>query len=292
MGCLCCCCYTVPQSEVKILERWGKFDSIKYPGLHVRNPISTNIAGALSLRVRELHIRVETKTKDNVFVTLVVTIQYRVLDSEIYKAFYELSMPEHQLQSYVFNNVRAQIPKHDLDALFIAKDHIAKTLKDELEAEMNEFGYTIVQTLITDIVPDAMVKRAMNDINAAQRLRAAATDKAEAEKISVVKAAEADAESKRLSGVGLAEQRKAIIIGLHESIKMFANETDIGQTEVMELLQMNQYFDTLKEMTGHNHATTIFVPLSNDASSTNSMGGNSSVRDGVLQAMYGKSKDA
>jgi regulator of protease activity HflC (stomatin/prohibitin superfamily) len=267
-------------------EHWGKFHGVKQPGLHIMNPLSTSLAGKLSLRVQELHIRVETKSRDNVFLTMVVTIQYRVLESEVYKAFYELSMPEHQLQSYVFNNVRAQIPKYDLDALFTAKENISKTLKDELEAEMNEFGYTIVQTLITDIEPDGTVKRAMNDINAAQRLRAAATDKAEAEKISVVKAAEADAESKRLSGVGLAEQRKAIIFGLHESMKMFADQTEIGQVEVMELLLMNQYFDTLKEMTANHKANTIFVPHPQDGNG----GHGYEIRDGLLQASLATKK--
>eukprot|EP01012_Entosiphon_sulcatum_P010615 TRINITY_DN1624_c0_g1_i1.p1 TRINITY_DN1624_c0_g1~~TRINITY_DN1624_c0_g1_i1.p1 ORF type:complete len:300 (-),score=58.24 TRINITY_DN1624_c0_g1_i1:36-908(-) len=274
------CCYSIPQSEVGVVEVWGKFSEVQRPGCHCINCLSTSLAGKLSMRVRELNVHIETKTKDNVFVTLMITIQYRVLDSEIFKAYYELSMPEQQIQSYVFNNVRAQIPQYELDQLFLAKDSIAKALKDELEGEMNQFGYSIVQTLVTDIEPDPTVKRAMNEINAAQRLRVAAMDKAEAEKIAVVKAAEADAESKRLSGVGLAEQRKAVVLGLHDSIKMFTDHSNISPMEVMELLLMNQYFDTLKEMTHNSKSNTIFVPHS-----PNSVGAISSqIRDGMLQA--------
>ena len=274
------CVYCVQQSEVAICESWGRYADTHYPGIHCLVPCKDNVAGRLTLRTRELHIRVETKTKDNVFVNVTVTIMFKVLEGSLKQAFYELSMPDQQLQSYVLNNVRAQIPKYELDQLFVAKDEIAKTLKTELEHEMNQFGYTIVQTLITDIDPDHTVKRAMNEINAAQRLRVAAHDKAEAEKLAVVKAAEADAESKRLSGVGLAEQRKAIILGLHDSIRMFTSNTNITQMEVMELLLMNQYFDTLKEMTAASKATTVFIPHNPDA--VNNIGGQ--IRQGLLEA--------
>eukprot|EP01006_Ploeotia_vitrea_P041306 TRINITY_DN66502_c6_g18_i1.p1 TRINITY_DN66502_c6_g18~~TRINITY_DN66502_c6_g18_i1.p1 ORF type:complete len:285 (+),score=47.79 TRINITY_DN66502_c6_g18_i1:48-902(+) len=277
------CCFTVPQQEVRILQTCGKFASVAYPGFHIRNPFTTQIVGdPISLRIMELCVRIETKTKDNVFVILVITIQYKVLQSQIYKAFYELTDPRQQLQSYVFNNVRAQIPHYELDKLFSAKDEIAKQLKDDLEHEMNQFGFSIVQSLITDIEPDALVKKAMNDINAAQRLRVAANDKAEAEKIGIVKAAEAEAESKRLSGVGLAEQRKAVVMGLHDSIRMFSEHSDISQMEVMELLLMNQYFDTLKEMTQHGKTSTVFVPHEADGA-----GGNGQLRNAMIQARQG-----
>eukprot|EP00998_Keelungia_sp_KM082_P006787 NODE_3019_length_953_cov_98.308717_g2999_i0.p1 GENE.NODE_3019_length_953_cov_98.308717_g2999_i0~~NODE_3019_length_953_cov_98.308717_g2999_i0.p1 ORF type:complete len:300 (-),score=87.26 NODE_3019_length_953_cov_98.308717_g2999_i0:52-885(-) len=273
------CCYTIPTSEVAIVERFGKFAGTSEPGFHFINPLTSTIAGRMTLRVQELQVHVETKTKDNVFVNVVLTIQYKALQTQMYKAFYELTNSEAQLQSYVFNNVRAQIPHYELDQLFAAKDEIAKQLKDDLEHDMNQFGWTILQALITDLEPDALVKKAMNDINAAQRLRVAAQDKAEAEKIAVVKGAEAEAESKRLSGVGLAEQRKAVVLGLHESIRMFSEHTDIRQNDVMELLLMNQYFDTLKEMTANTRTTTVFVP--------NKEGGGSitdQTRDGMLQA--------
>lgn len=274
------CVYCVQQSEVAVVESWGRYSATHAPGIHCLVPCRDRLAGRLTLRTRELHIKVETKTRDNVFVVVTVTIMFKVLDTSIRQAFYELSLPDQQLHSYVLNNVRAQIPKHELDQLFLAKDEIAKTLKTELEHEMNHFGYTIVQTLITDIEPDATVKKAMNEINAAQRLRVAATDKAEAEKMSVVKAAEADAESKRLSGVGLAEQRKAIILGLHDSIRMFTAHTNITQSEVMELLLMNQYFDTLKEMTATSRATTVFVP--HGAGGMSALG--HEIRQGLLEA--------
>eukprot|EP01012_Entosiphon_sulcatum_P039810 TRINITY_DN5299_c0_g2_i1.p1 TRINITY_DN5299_c0_g2~~TRINITY_DN5299_c0_g2_i1.p1 ORF type:complete len:283 (+),score=78.76 TRINITY_DN5299_c0_g2_i1:20-868(+) len=274
------CCYTIQQSEVGVVEVWGKFEEVQRPGFYFFNPVSTNLAARISMRVQELNVKVETKTKDNVFVNINVTVQYRVLEQEVYKAFYELSMPEQQIMSYVFNNVRAQIPQYELDGLFNAKDSIAKCLKDELEGEMNQFGYSIVQTLVTDVEPDHTVKTAMNEINAAQRLRMAANDKAEAEKIAVVKAAEADAESKRLSGVGLAEQRKAVVMGLHDSIKMFGDNPNISPMEVMELLLMNQYFDTLKEMSHNSKTNTIFVQHSPNAVGQIS----SQIREGMLQA--------
>jgi len=275
------CCYTIPQSEIGIIERFGKFEKQLDAGCHCVNPMTTSLRGKLTTRVTPLSMAVESKTKDNVFCNVAVTIQYQVHRNEVKKAFYELTDTVRQLKSYVFNNVRAQIPHYELDQLFIAKDEIAQQLKEDLEHEVNQFGYTIVQTLITDIEPDPTVKKAMNDINAAQRLRVAAGDKAEAEKITIVKAAEADAESKRLSGVGLAEQRKAVVMGLHESIKMFSEHTDISQMEVMELLLMNQYFDTLKEMTVGQQTSTIFVPNGQSALADQ-------IRDGTLQASRAK----
>eukprot|EP00993_Chasmostoma_nieuportense_P002430 NODE_3225_length_1007_cov_30.409091_g3079_i0.p1 GENE.NODE_3225_length_1007_cov_30.409091_g3079_i0~~NODE_3225_length_1007_cov_30.409091_g3079_i0.p1 ORF type:complete len:296 (+),score=104.03 NODE_3225_length_1007_cov_30.409091_g3079_i0:44-889(+) len=258
------CCYTINTSEVGITECWGKFDNVSRAGFHFINPLTTSLAGMLTLRIQELNVRIETKTLDNVFVICAVSVQYKVLEDEIQKAFYELSSTEQQLQSYVFNNVRAQIPHYELDQLFSAKDQIAVQLRSDLEQEMNQFGYSIVQTLITDIDPDATVKQAMNEINAAQRLRVAATDKAEAEAIAVIKSAEAEAESKRLSGVGLAEQRKAVVSGLHDSLFTFAEQGGVAHGEVMELLLMNQYFDTMKDMTQQSRATTLFVPHTPD----------------------------
>eukprot|EP01010_Urceolus_cornutus_P000616 NODE_1134_length_1087_cov_209.766859_g867_i0.p1 GENE.NODE_1134_length_1087_cov_209.766859_g867_i0~~NODE_1134_length_1087_cov_209.766859_g867_i0.p1 ORF type:complete len:302 (-),score=99.60 NODE_1134_length_1087_cov_209.766859_g867_i0:181-1029(-) len=274
------CCFTIPQSEVGITESWGKFADVVRPGCHFVNCISTQLAGSMSLRVQELTVRIETKTKDNVFVFVVISVQYKILETKIYEAYYTLENAEQQLTSYVFNNVRAQIPQYALDELFAGKDEIAVQLKHDLEEQMNDFGYTIIQTLITDIDPDDLVKKAMNEINAAQRMRVAAVDKAEAERITVVKSAEAEAESKRLSGVGLAEQRKAVVSGLHESIVTFAEAGDISHGEVMELLLMNQYFDTLKDMTHQSKATAMFVPHTPDTVSTLSI----QMREGLMQA--------
>jgi regulator of protease activity HflC (stomatin/prohibitin superfamily) len=274
------CCYTIPQSEVGITETWGKFNSVVRPGFHFINPLSTELAGRMSLRVKELKVKIESKTKDNVFVHSDISVQYKILESAIFKAYYELTDAEKQLESYVFNNVRGQIPHYLLDELFLAKEEMAATLKQDLEHEMNQFGYSIVQTLITDIDPADVVKVAMNDINAAQRTRVAATDKAEAEKIQVIKAAEAEAESKRLSGVGLAEQRKAVVSGLHESIEVFADNRNITRKEVLELLLMNQYFDTLTHMSHTSKTTTVFVSHTPDAVGTIS----EQLRSGLLAA--------
>lgn len=289
------CCFCVPQSEIGLIERFGEFSRIARPGLHCIVPCAHSLAGSVSLRVQQLDVDVETKTQDNVFITFQVSIQYKVLDdahqqegylpsANVFKAFYSLSDPKHQLRSYVFNNVRGQIPSYKLDDVFTAKEAIAKSLKDDLEVEMNQFGFTIVQTLVTDIQPDPTVKTAMNAINAAQRQRVAAVDKAEAEKITVVKAAEAEAESKRLSGVGLAEQRKAVIVGLKESILHFSNSNkEITQQEVMDLLLLNQYFDTMKDMAANARGSTVFVPHTPNMVKEYGR----QIRDGVFSASAG-----
>jgi regulator of protease activity HflC (stomatin/prohibitin superfamily) len=221
--------------------------------------------GTVSLRVKELSVQIETKTKDNVFVHMGVIVQYKVKDSEIFQAFYALVDAQKQLMSYILNNVRGRIPNYEIDELFTAKDEIAAHVKNDLEMEFNQFGFSIIQTLITDIDPADTVKKAMNEINAARRMRDATKDRAEADRIQKVKAAEADSESKRLSGVGIAEQRKAVVTGLHDSIVTFSNAGDVSHQEVMQLLLMNQYFDTLKDMTAHSERSTMFVPHSPNA---------------------------
>jgi len=252
--------FTVPQSEVGITERFGAFEAALRPGFHLINPLTTRLSGTLSLRVKELSVTIETKTKDNVFVHMGVIVQYKVKEANVKEAYYSLVDPQRQLTSYIFNNVRAQVPGHELDELFLVKDEIAAHVKNDLEVEFNQFGYSIIQTLITDIDPALTVKQAMNEINAARRLREATKDRAEADRISKVKAAEADAESKRLSGVGIAEQRKAVVTGLHDSVLAFAATNEASHSEVMQLLLMNQFFDTLKDMSVHSKASTIFVP--------------------------------
>jgi len=243
-----------------MLERWGRFSRTCEPGLHFKNPIADGVAGFLTLRVQQVDVTVETKTKDDVFVRIGVVVLFKVLIEAMYEAFYTLSQPSVQIQSYVSNHVRAHVPNRKLDEVFLVKDDIAKSLKADLEKEMNQFGYTIMQTLIVDIEPDKHVKESMNDIQAAQRLRVAALDRAEADKIQIIKAAEADAESKRLSGVGLAEQRKAIVSGLQVSIENFTHKLPIRPKEVMDLLLTNQYYDTLKDISHNAEKNSLFLP--------------------------------
>ena len=246
------------------------------------------MAGALSTRVQALDVAVETKTKDNVFVTIIVSTQYMVLreSSRMYDAFYKLTTQE-QIRSYIFDVVRSTVPRINLDDVFTTKEEIAIEVKNMLEKAMTEFGYTIIQTLVTDIAPDHKVKTAMNEINAAQRARVAAQDRAEAEKIMVVKAAEADAEAKYLAGTGIARQRQAIINGLKESVVHFQAEVDgINSKDVMEMMMMTQYFDTMKEVGCSNGNSTIFVPSGPGAVADTA----AAVRSGIMQgnAMMGK----
>lgn len=255
--------FTVRQQSVAIVERFGKFVRVGNAGLNFKIPLIERIAGRLNLRIQQLDVRVETKTKDNVFVFVVVSVQYYVLPTKTVDAFYRLQDPQGQITSFVFDTVRARVPGISLDNVFEMKDEIAQAVKTELEQIMDDFGYGIVKTLVTDIDPDAKVKLSMNEINAAQRLRVAAVEQAEADKIRVVKAAEGEAESKALQGRGIADQRKAIIEGLKESVENFS-ETVQGTNahDVMNLVLMTQYFDTIKDIGLSSRNNTIMIPHS------------------------------
>jgi len=273
-------CYTVvEQSNIGIVEECGRFSRTARPGLHIINCCTESVAGRVSLRIQQLEVRVETKTQDNVFVTIHAVVQYNVIAEKVYDAYYKLSSPHSQIQAYVFDVVRALVPRMPLDGVFESKEEIANAIKQELGKIMTEYGYFIVQALVTDIEPDATVKKAMNEINAAQRLRVAATDKAEAEKILKVKAAEAEAESKYLAGHGIARARKAIIEGLRESVSEFTDAVP-GTTSrhVMDLILMTQYFDALKDIGTHGKSSTIFLPHSPSAVTDLS----SQIRNGFL----------
>lgn len=255
--------FTVKQQTAAIVERFGRFKKVSSAGLNFKIPFIDQIAGRLSLRVQQLDVRVETKTKDNVFVLVVVSVQYHVITGKVVDAFYRLQNPQEQITAYVFDTVRARVPAVQLDQLFEMKDDIAGAVKQELDAVMDDFGYSILKALVTDIDPDAKVKVSMNEINAAQRLRMAAIEQAEADKIRVVKAAEAEAESKALQGQGIANQRKAIIEGLRESVENFSNSVQgVKSADVMNLVMMTQYFDTIKDLGNSGKSNTILIPHS------------------------------
>lgn len=255
--------YTVKQQTDAVIERFGKFKKISTSGLSFKIPIIDQIAGRISLRVQQLDVKVETKTKDNVFVFVIVSVQYFVIPDKVVDAFYKLQDPKAQITSYVYDVVRARVPSIKLDDVFETKDDIAKAVKLELEQIMDDFGYGILKTLVTDIDPDANVKASMNQINAAQRLRVAAVEEAEAEKIRVVKAAEAEAESKALQGKGIADQRTAIVNGLKESVTEFQSDVQgTSAQDVMNLVLMTQYFDTLKDVGLSSNSNTIMIPHS------------------------------
>ncbi|GFR52051.1 hypothetical protein Agub_g14571 [Astrephomene gubernaculifera] len=261
MAC-CCCCVCPEQETVAVVERCGKFSHIANPGFNcIDCCCGATVAGKLSLRVQQLDVRCETKTKDNVFVTLVISVQYQVRRDALYDAYYKLTDSKQQISSYVFDEVRAAVPKLILDDAYEMKEEIAKSIKDALAKSMSEYGYMILHVLVTDIEPATRVKDAMNEINAARRLRVAAAERAEAEKLAVVKAAEADAEAKYLQGQGVARQRQAIINGLRDSVSDFQTGvgTDIGSKEVLSLMLVTQYFDTLRDLGAHSRASTVFL---------------------------------
>lgn len=269
------------QSTVAVKEQFGKFDDVLEPGCHCLPwCFGYQLAGELSLRVQQLDVRCETKTKDNVFVTVVASIQYRALAEKAADAFYKLTNTKGQIQAYVFDVIRAFVPKLDLDSAFEQKNDIAQAVEEELEKAMSAYGYEIVQTLIVDIEPDVHVKRAMNEINAAARLRVAANEKAEAEKILQIKRAEGDAESKYLSGLGIARQRQAIVDGLRDSVLAFSeNVPGTTAKDVMDMVLVTQYFDTMKEIGASSKSSAVFIPHGPGAVKDIA----SQIREGLLQ---------
>ena len=255
--------FTVQTAEVAIVQRLGKFARVAGPGLNWKTPFIENVVRRMSMKVLQFDVQVETKTQDNVFVKIPVSIQYKVIPEGVEAAFYKLSDPVKQIESMVYNVVLGHVPKMKLDDTFINQAAIAKDLRDSLDASMREYGYTIVKVLISDIVPDPKVKAAMNDINAAAREREATVSRAETNKLLLVKQAEAEAESKRLQGEGIANQRKAIIAGLKDSIEDFSKAV-AGATaqDVMHLVLITQYFDTLKDVASNDRTNTVLVPHS------------------------------
>jgi regulator of protease activity HflC (stomatin/prohibitin superfamily) len=259
--------YMVKQKSAIIIERLGKFNKVSKAGLHVKIPLIDSISGKINLRVRELPVEVETKTKDDVFVKIVVSVQFFVIDTVdgIRDSFYELNNPEQQIQSYVFDSIRSEVPLMELDDVFAQKEKIAIAIKNELSDTMKQFGFDFIKALVTDIDPDAKVKQSMNEINAAKRMKEAAREEAAAAKIRVVAAAEADSESKRLAGEGIAKQRIAIANGLKESVEevKLAMEDHVTSQDVMNMLFMTQHYETVSKLS-ENNTSTIFMPYSPD----------------------------
>jgi regulator of protease activity HflC (stomatin/prohibitin superfamily) len=252
--------FTVNTAQVAVITRFGKFLRVAQAGLNWKWPIIDSIAGKVSLRVNQINLTMETKTKDNVFVTIPISVQNKVRADKVFDAFYKLSNPVEQIQSYVEQVILGHVPGMTLDEVFASQSGIAAAVKQELDSDMAGFGYEIVNVLVTDIVPDAKVKSAMNDINAAQREQVAAAARGEAEKILVVKKAEAEAESKALQGQGIANQRKAIIEGLQNSIEQFRIVVGSASTsEVMQMVLVTQYFDTIKSIGELDKTNTLFV---------------------------------
>ena len=252
--------YTVRTYTAGIVERFGKFNRVAQPGLHILVPWCETVR-FVDLQIRQADVNVETKSKDNVFVTIPVSVQYQVLPEKVFEAYYKLSSPQKQIESYVFNSILGHVPTLTLDEAFEQQAQISAAVKRELDAVMSEFGYNILKALVTDIVPDAKVKAAMNDINAAQREQTAAQARGEAEKILKVKQAEAEAQSKALQGQGVAQQRQAIIQGLQASVEQFQTAVE-GSTarDVMSMVLLTQYFDTLRDIGTAGHSNTILLP--------------------------------
>ena len=258
--------FVVRQQTSAIVERFGKFVSVRQSGLQLKIPIIDSVAGRLSLRIQQLDVVVETKTKDDVFVRLKVSVQFKVIKEKVYDAFYKLDNPGDQITSFIFDVVRAEVPKLILDDVFLKKDDIAVAVKSELQDAMTEYGYQIIKTLVTDIDPDAQVKEAMNRINASEREKVAAQFEGEAQKILIVEKAKAEAESKRLQGQGIADQRREIARGLEDSVKVL-NGVDINSQEASALIVVTQHYDTLQSVGSASNSNLILMPNSPQAGS-------------------------
>ena len=284
LGILISMLYVVRQQSVAIVERFGRYQKIATSGIHMRLPFGIDkIAARIQLRLLQSEIVVETKTKDNVFVMMNVATQYRVNEQNVTDAYYKLMRPEAQIKSYIEDALRSSVPKLTLDELFEKKDEIALEVQHQVAEEMTTYGYIIVKTLITKVEPDAEVKQSMNEINAAQRKRMAAQELAEADKIKIVTAAEAEAEKDRLHGVGIAQQRKAIVDGLAESIAEL-KEANVGMSEeqIMSILLTNQYLDTLNTFAAKGNQT-LFLP--------NNPNGVDDIRTQILSALKADNKN-
>lgn len=259
--------FTVKQQTAAIIERFGKFQSIRQSGLHLKIPLVDRISGRLSLKIQQLDVLIETKTLDDVFVRLKVSVQFKVIKTKVYDAFYKLDYPHDQITSYVFDVVRAEVPKMKLDDVFVKKDDIAIAVKSELNQAMMDYGYDIIKTLVTDIDPDAQVKEAMNRINASEREKIAAQFEGDAARILIVEKAKAEAESKRLQGQGIADQRREIARGLEESVEVL-NKVGINSQEASALIVVTQHYDTLQSIGQETNSNLILLPNSPQAGST------------------------
>lgn len=258
--------FTVKQQSAAIIERFGKFQSIRHSGLQMKIPLIDRVAGRMSLKIQQLDVIVETKTLDDVFVRLKISVQFMVISEKVYDAFYKLDYAHDQITSYVFDVVRAEVPKMKLDDVFVKKDDIAIAVKTELNDAMSDYGYDIIKTLVTDIDPDAQVKAAMNRINASEREKIAAQFEGDAARILIVERAKAEAESKRLQGQGIADQRREIARGLEESVDVL-NRVGINSQEASALIVVTQHYDTLQSIGEHVNSNLILLPNSPQAGS-------------------------
>lgn len=258
--------FIVKQQTAAIIERFGRFTSIRQSGLQIKIPLIDRVSGRLSLKIQQLDVMIETKTLDDVFVKLKVSVQYKVIKQKVYDAFYKLDYPHDQITSYVFDVVRAEVPKMKLDDVFVRKDDIAIAVKTELNDAMIEYGYDIIKTLVTDIDPDAQVKEAMNRINASEREKIAAQFEGDAQRILIVEKAKAEAESKRLQGQGIADQRREIARGLEESVEVL-NRVGINSQEASALIVVTQHYDTLQSLGEETNSNLILLPNAPQAGS-------------------------
>ncbi|MFK5972899.1 MAG: SPFH domain-containing protein [Flavobacteriaceae bacterium] len=258
--------FVVKQQTAAVIERFGKFTSIRQAGLQMKIPMVDKISGKLSLKIQQLDVSVETKTLDDVFVKLKISVQFAVIKNQVYDAFYKLEYPHDQITAYVFDVVRAEVPKMKLDDVFVKKDDIANAVKGELQEAMKNYGFGIIKTLVTDLDPDSQVKEAMNRINASEREKIAAQFEGDAARILIVEKAKAEAESKRLQGQGIADQRREIARGLEESVEVL-NKVGINSQEASALIVVTQHYDTLQSLGVHSNSNLILLPNSPQAGS-------------------------
>ena len=258
---LCASIFIVPQQQAYIIERFGKYNKVQFAGIHAKIPFVDRISTKTNMRVSQLNVQLETKTLDNVFVTVVASTQFRVNPENVATAYYELRDPAGQLRSYMEDALRSAIPALSLDDAFARKDDVAFDVQKTVGTEMARFGFTVVKTLITAIDPSPQVKSAMDSINAAQREKEATRQRAEAQRIQIETQAAAEAEKTRLQGEGQANYRREIASGIVDQIKSLqAVGMNIG--DVNNVVLFNQYLDVLRSLSESNNSKTVVLPAS------------------------------
>jgi regulator of protease activity HflC (stomatin/prohibitin superfamily) len=258
--------FTIQTQQAAVIQRFGKFLRVANAGLNFKAPWIDSIIAMVDLRIQQFSAIIETKTKDNVFVKIPVNVQYFIIPDGVENAFYKLSNPKAQIESYVYNVILGHVPGMILDDVFLKQSEIAVDVKTQLEASMQPFGYGISKVLITDVIPDDRVKASMNSINAALRDQEAAKAQGEAKRILMVAQAEAEKQAKILQGEGIAGEREAVAKGLQKSILEIKDAVpDVSEADILAILALTQHYDTLKAIGASDRTNTILVPHTPDA---------------------------
>merc|ERR1719499_718929 len=248
----------IPEGNVGVVQRRGAYDGWVEPGLIWTCPILHSVT-PVSIQTKQDMIHTDCKTKDNVTVTVTTAVQYYVERTKVEEAVFIVEDGRAQIRTGVNNVVRSELPALELDEAYENKDQLRKAVLAKIQPEMQKVGFYIRDILITDLHPDRTVLQSMNAINASQRQRQAAVEQGEAQKVLLVKKAEAESESKFLSGQGLSRMRLEIARGFKQSMDAMA-DGGLSAKESMNMLITTQYVDMLKDFAMNPNKSAIMIP--------------------------------